>query len=109
LSLPLVPSDGDVERALADIAASQRRAIILTRRAHVYPEQAKAIDALLTRVPDALVVSVREPFDLPLLSRARHVLAQYSDDAPSIAGLADVIFGSSFPDGTLPVPLPSHV
>jgi hypothetical protein len=48
---------------------------------------------------------MREPFDLPLLLRARSVLAAYGDDAASVAGLADVLFGGSKPEGSLPVEL----
>jgi hypothetical protein len=48
---------------------------------------------------------MREPFDVPLFARARHVLAAYGDDAASVGALADVLFGSSIPGGTMPVVL----
>ena len=108
VSIPLVPTETDVKQALEAIAASQRRAIVLARRAHIYPAQAAAIDEIVARAPDALVVSVREPFDIPCLGRARHLLATYGDDLPSIAGLADVIFGSGAAYGELPVATASH-
>jgi hypothetical protein len=54
-----------------------------------------------------VVVSLAEPFDLPLFAAARHLLATYGDNAPSIAGLADVLFSTSTPTGHLPVSLSS--
>ncbi len=85
------------------IARSQRRPIVCARRAHLHPAQAAAIGAIVHHYPDALVVSLAEPFDLPLFAQARHVLAGYGDDRASIGGLADVLFGNSLPSGRLPI------
>jgi hypothetical protein len=60
---------------------------------------------VVDRSPDALVVSLLEPFDLPLFPGARHLLAAYGDDCASIGGVADVLFGGSMPTGRLPVAL----
>jgi beta-N-acetylhexosaminidase len=100
---PLDPSPQDVERTLAALARSQRRPLLLARRAHLYPAQAAAIAAILKANPDGVVVSLLEPFDLPLFGAARHVLGAYGDDPASLGGLADVLFGSSMPTGRLPV------
>ena len=62
-----------------------------------------AIARIVDRYPDALVVSLLEPFDVALFTGARHVLATCGDNAVSLAGLADVIFGGSMPAGRLPV------
>jgi hypothetical protein len=72
----------------------------------LHPSQAQAIATILQRYPDAVVVSLIEPFDLPLFGAAHHLLATYGDDSASIGGLADVLFGSSMPTGRLPVSLP---
>lgn len=103
LRVPLDPTGPEVDAAFDAIARSGRRPLVLSRRAHVHPTQAAAIDRLLERTPDALVVSLLEPFDVALFARARHVLAAYGDDAASIGGLADVVFGGSLPQGRLPV------
>lgn len=108
VALPLDPSEADVTRALDEIVRSGRRAVILARRAHVYDAQARAIAQILEREPDALLVSMREPFDVALFPRARHVLATYGDDAPSVAGLADVLFGAHAPAGLAPVDVLAH-
>jgi beta-N-acetylhexosaminidase len=105
LSLCVDPGAEELERAFATLARSDRRPILLARRAHLHPAQAEAIAAVVARYPDAVVVSLLEPYDLPLFANARHLLAAYGDDAASIGGLADVLFGNSMPTGKLPVAL----
>jgi len=103
LRLPLDPEAGDVAAALDALANSQKRPIVLMRRAHVYAKQFAAVEDLLQKFPDALVVSTREPYDALALTGVRHLLCTYGDDAPSLAGLSDVIFGSGEAAGHLPV------
>jgi beta-N-acetylhexosaminidase len=103
LDAQIAPSETDVRLILDAFARSQRRPILLARRAHLHPDQLVAIGAILERYPDALVVSLLEPFDAGLFPNARHIVAAYGDDPASIGGLADVIFGGSLPTGTLPV------
>ncbi len=104
-ALPLAPSDADVDAALTTLAASGRRAIVLMQRAHRHPEQVRAVERVLARNRDAVVVSTAEPFDLECAGAARHLLACYGDDRAALAGLADVLFGGSMPQGRLPVEL----
>jgi beta-N-acetylhexosaminidase len=106
LSAPADPTPADIDRILTSLSQSGRRAIVLSRRAHLHPAQAQAIATILQLYPDAVVVSLAEPFDLPLFAAARHLLATYGDNGPSIAGLADVLFSSTMPTGHLPVSLP---
>jgi beta-N-acetylhexosaminidase len=87
------------------LARTQRRPLLLARRAHLHPRQAAAIAQIVDRYPDAVVVSTLEPYDVTLFEKARHVLATYGDDAAAMAGLADVLFGGSMPEGRLPVAL----
>jgi beta-N-acetylhexosaminidase len=105
VTLPLDPDDRHVAAALEAIRGSGRRPLALARRAHLYAGQARAVDRIVEEYPDALVGSMSEPFDLPLFSRARHVLAVYGDDDAALGGLADVLFGGSFPEGRLPIGL----
>jgi beta-N-acetylhexosaminidase len=100
------PAADEIGTLLAAIDQSQRRPVVFARRAHLHPGQAQAIRAVVDRSPDALVVSLLEPFDLPLFPGARHLLAAYGDDCASIGGVADVLFGGSMPTGRLPVALP---
>jgi beta-N-acetylhexosaminidase len=103
LLVSIDPSPDETEAVLATLAARERRPLLLARRAHCHGAQAGTMAQILDRYPDALVVSLLEPFDLPLFDDARHLLAAYGDDAASIGGLADVIFGGSMPTGRLPL------
>jgi beta-N-acetylhexosaminidase len=103
LTLGLDASAAEVDAAIDRIENSRRRPIVLARRAHLHPAQARAIARVVGRFPDAVVVSMREPFDLPLFAAARHVLAAYGDDDASVGALADVLFGGVMPQGRLPV------
>ncbi|MDP9111498.1 MAG: hypothetical protein M3M96_07700, partial [Candidatus Eremiobacteraeota bacterium] len=84
---------------------SRRRPIVIMRRAHLFPGQASAVAAILGKHPDALIVSVREPFDVAVATGALHVLCTYGDEEPSMVGLAEVLTGRAAPAGTLPVEL----
>ncbi|MGA8534396.1 MAG: beta-N-acetylhexosaminidase [Candidatus Tumulicola sp.] len=108
LSLPLDPDDEQTATACQAIGESGRRPLILARRAHLHAQQARAIERIVGDSHDALVISMLEPFDVPLFSMARHVLAAYGDDAAAIGGIADVLFGGSFPEGRVPVDLAGH-
>ncbi|MDP9024088.1 MAG: hypothetical protein M3N13_01770, partial [Candidatus Eremiobacteraeota bacterium] len=99
----LEPSRAEGDAAIAAIFRSGRRPIVLLRRAHIYGEQAAAATGIIERFPDALVVSLREPYDCALFPQARHLLAAYGDDDASMGGLADVLFGGVVPSGMLPV------
>ncbi len=102
---PLDP-DAEEQRAIVhDVVASRRRPLVLMRRAHVYGNQLNAVRMLVERFPDAVVVSLREPYDCALVPQARHLLATYGDDTASIGALADVLFGNVLPAGSLPVSL----
>jgi beta-N-acetylhexosaminidase len=103
LSVALDPTGNDLAEILAALSRTQRRPLLLVRRAHLHPPQSQAVRAILQRYPDAMVVSVQEPYDCALFTSARHLLAAYGDDAASMGGLADVLFGSSMPTGRLPV------
>jgi beta-N-acetylhexosaminidase len=103
------PEEAEIDRILESLAANARRPLLMARRAHLHPSQADAIARIVACYPDAAVVSLLEPFDLPLFSRARHLLATYGDAPVSIGGLADVLFGGSLPEGRLPVELPELV
>jgi beta-N-acetylhexosaminidase len=105
LRLPLDPSDDALEAALREVAANRKRPLVLARRAHLYPRQAAAIERIVAEYPDAVVISMLEPYDVPLFARAATVLAAYGDDSAAVGGIADVLFGGSRPEGLLPVAL----
>ncbi len=100
--LSLQPSDVESARLADALTQTKRRPIVLARRARFYPEQIAAIRAVLEARPDAVLVALREPFDLTWFPQARHALAAYGDDDASIAALAGVLFGRREPLGALP-------
>jgi len=99
------PGERDRMHLLEALAASNLRPLVLAHRAHLHDGQRHAIEAIIDQAPDTLVVSTGEPYDVPLLHRARHLLAAYGNDATSLAGLADVIFHGVPSFGVLPVAL----
>jgi beta-N-acetylhexosaminidase len=107
ICIPVNAPDEKLRAMFETLERSQRRPLALSRRAHLHPAQAGAINEIVARYPDAVVVSLLEPFDLPLFESARHLLAAYGDDEASVGGLADVLFGGTMPTGRLPVALSS--
>jgi beta-N-acetylhexosaminidase len=105
LSASIDPSPDETSAVLAELAQRGRRPLLLARRSHRYPAQARAIAQILDRYPDALVVVLLEPFGVSLFGKARHLVAAYGDDAASIGGLADVLFSGKMATGQLPVPI----
>ncbi len=92
-TLALEPQLAQVQAAIARIRGLGKRPIVLMRRAHIYAKQSAAVERLLQAFPDAMLVSVREPYDALAFPAARAVLCTYGDDAPSMEGLSDVLFG----------------
>jgi beta-N-acetylhexosaminidase len=102
---PLAPDAGQIDVLVAAIRRSHRRPIVLMRRAHLSPAQTNAVRRILGVHADALLVSLREPYDATLFPQAHNVIATYGDDRPSMAGLADVLFAHRKATGQLPLEL----
>ncbi|MDQ2992076.1 MAG: beta-N-acetylhexosaminidase [Candidatus Eremiobacteraeota bacterium] len=103
LRAPLDPDETAAEGLFAALERSRKRPIVLMRRAHIYPGQARVVERIVETRPDALLISTREPFDVAEFPRARNVLCTYGDDRPSIEGLGDVLFHGLAPTGVLPL------
>ena len=100
------PAADDVDLLLEHVAAlGDREFVLVTRDAHVHAAQRDAVARILARVPDALIVSARAPYDALLWPPARRVLCIYGDQPISIEGCADVLAGRAEARGTLPVRL----
>jgi beta-N-acetylhexosaminidase len=83
----------------------ERNVVVVTRRAHLSNEQRRAVDALLTAAPEAVVVSALEPFDAVCFPQARTLLCSFGDDEVNVEAVADVLTGRSVARGSLPVAL----
>jgi len=109
MRVPLAPDADDIDVLLALIdsqrALAPRTFVVMMRRAHLHPLQAAAVRAILARVPEAIVVSAREPYDLAIAwsGQAKNTACIYGDELVSVEGLADVMTGRAVPCGRLPV------
>ncbi|HET9393479.1 MAG TPA: beta-N-acetylhexosaminidase [Candidatus Rubrimentiphilum sp.] len=101
IRLPLEPETPSVESVLERTRG--KRPIVLMRRAHVYPKQRLAVERILDAHRDAMLVSLREPFDAFDFPQASTVLCTYGDDRPSLAGLAAVLFDGAPAQGVFPL------
>lgn len=103
IKVPLEPPLTIVQNVIDKILSSGRRPIVLMRRAHIFGKQALAIERILQARPDALIVSMLEPYDAFMFPEARTVLCAYGDERCCIEGLAQVLFNGAEATGTLPV------
>jgi beta-N-acetylhexosaminidase len=104
MRVALEPEADDLDVLLALLPAlGDRNFVIVMRRAHLYPAQRAAIERILAVVPDAIVISAREPYDAGLFDGARNVACIYGDEEISLEGCADVLSGRAAADGRLPV------
>jgi beta-N-acetylhexosaminidase len=104
MRVALEPAADDVELLLEHLPAlGDRNFVLVIRRAHLYPAQRAAVECILERVPDAIVVSAREPYDAALFVNARNVACIYGDEALSLEGCADVLSARVPAAGRLPV------
>jgi len=107
LRVPLEPDADMIEQLVAVLSAQHvqghRVCIILARRAHLFAGQRRAIDALLGVSPDAIAVSLREPFDVTLFGRARAVACTFGDESTNIEALADLLIGKRTATARVPL------
>lgn len=103
---PLAPDD-DTLAMLLDVLRGQdgRALVIVARRAHLHPPQARAVAALLDLAPAAIVVSALEPFDVPLFGAAATLVCTFGDEQASVEALADVLARHAAAPGGMPVAL----
>jgi beta-N-acetylhexosaminidase len=100
------PDDEMIDSLVTLIEAQRERSlVVLMRRAHILADQARAIESLLARVPEAILVSAAEPFDAMRFPSARNVLCAYGDDEMILDALADLLSGRLVPAGRSPVRL----
>jgi beta-N-acetylhexosaminidase len=103
IKLPLEPTSTAVDNALTQIEQQALRPIVLMRRAHIYNKQSAAIESILKIRPDALLVSMLEPYDAFIFEGAPNLLCAYGDDELCINALGAVIFDGLPARGKLPV------
>lgn len=110
MRVALEPDADDIDVLLAHLPTlGDRNFVLIIRRAHLYAAQRAAAARILERVPDAIVVSAREPYDAALFATARNVACIYGDEELSLGGCADVLSGRVPAAGALPVRIDRNV
>jgi hypothetical protein len=89
-----------------ELAASADLLIVATRNAHLNPEQWELSQALLRAARKSIVLCLRNPYDVNLLSDADTILCTCGDSTPSLHAIVDVLMGYVIPTARLPVPIP---
>ena len=104
MRVALEPDDDDLDLLLAHVPSlGDRNFVVVIRRAHLYPAQRAAVERILGLVPDAIVISAREPYDAALFPAARNIACIYGDESISFEGCADVLSERVPAGGRLPV------
>ena len=104
------PTDAKIADAVATVADLT---VVLTNKAwdtEVTDKQAKQqklVNALLATGRPAIVVPVRDPYDVAYFDPAPTTLVTYGSTAPSMEALAKVLYGEIAPTGKLPVEIPT--
>ncbi|HYK52093.1 MAG TPA: glycoside hydrolase family 3 C-terminal domain-containing protein, partial [Candidatus Eremiobacteraceae bacterium] len=96
---------GHEYKQLLMAAASATAIVAIARRAWAHPLQAQAIGDLALAGKPLVVVAAREPYDASIAPPEAAVIAAYGDDPATVEAVADVLLGTSKPQGTLPVSL----
>ena len=106
MRVALEPDADDLALLLAHLPAlGERNFVVVMRRAQLFAAQRAAIERIVALLPDAVLISAREPFDAALFAAARNVACIYGDEAVSFEGCADVLSARITAGGRLPVPI----
>jgi beta-N-acetylhexosaminidase len=93
----------DAITAAMSIAKDSHKIVVTTTDAHLYPGQVQLVNELLPQIPNIIIVSVRTPYDINVLSPVPTFLAAYGGNTPTLRAIADVLMGKFQPSGVLPV------
>ncbi len=81
--------------------------VLVTRNAHIIKSQLEMARTLLQDNREVVLVCLRNPFDVDVLSGASAVLCTCGDARPSLQAAVDALSGEFTPQGVLSVPLQS--
>ncbi len=92
-----------VDRALAALASSKRRPVLLSYRTHLDPVAIDAIRRIVDRFPESILVSTMEPFDIEAAPFVEHALCCFGSDPLHLHAAAAALFAGAPTNGKLPV------
>jgi beta-N-acetylhexosaminidase len=102
---PVQPTDAEIEECVQKCKDADA-IVLLTYNLHLCKAQRDLAHALLKPMSKAVVVAVRDPYDLLHFSGAHGLIATYSFRECSLKALARVLFGEIKAEGQLPVEFP---
>lgn len=79
--------------------------LVATRSAHLVPVQRQIAQELLDSARRSILLCLRNPYDVEVLTGADTVLCTCGDGAPSLEAAVDALLGRYVPAGRLPVPV----
>ncbi|WP_266081416.1 beta-N-acetylhexosaminidase [Haladaptatus caseinilyticus] len=85
-----------------------RPTVVCTSEAVSNPDQATVVRNLIAEGVNPIVVAVRNPYDLSVLSGVRTYMTTYDDTEASLVAAAELLVGNGKPTGRLPVTIPNR-
>jgi beta-N-acetylhexosaminidase len=90
----------------ARVLASEANVLVLaTRNAHLNPAQRVLAQELLDSARNTILICLRNPYDVEVLTGADAVLCTSGDSVPSLQAAVDALLGRFTPSASLPVPV----
>lgn len=91
------------------LAADSDVLILATRNAHLIPAQRELAQDLIGRAKKTILLCLRNPYDVDVLSGADTILCTCGDSTPSLEAAVEALLGQFSPSARLPVPLETVV
>lgn len=107
LHIALTPSDprpSAIEQA-RQMARDAGVTIVATRSAHLIPRQRELAQELLDLAATSVLLCLRNPYDVEVLTGVDAILCTCGDGTPSLQAAIDALLGRFTPTGRLPVPV----
>lgn len=79
--------------------------VVATRSAHLAPQQRELAQELLDLAQKRVLLCLRNPYDIEVLTGADAILCTCGDSTPSLQAAIDALLGRFTPAGHLPVPV----
>lgn len=91
-----------------ELANRCHRALVITRNPAKNPAQLSFIREFLRNVPDAILISVWDPYDIRFFPDSEAYVCAYSYAPEAMYAVAKILLGQHSPVGKLPVDLPEE-
>lgn len=104
IEIPAIPDKKTISAVVAKVKKlNPDILIVLSYNAHLLPKQTLFLQKITELKNDAIVASIRNPYDLKAVPSIKTYIAAYSFRDSSLKALADIILGQINAKGSLPV------